>query len=129
MMLHTLLRQLDSKLSLSSIPNIEVSGVREDSRRVRAGDLFVARGGTKTDGAKFIADAKDRGAVAVVTAHKIPACLLPQVVVKDADRATSVLANLFHDSPSRSMRTLGITGTNGKTTTAYLVRHLLTSAG
>jgi UDP-N-acetylmuramoyl-L-alanyl-D-glutamate--2,6-diaminopimelate ligase len=69
--LHTLLRQFDSSISLSGIPNTEINGVREDSRQVTPGDLFVARGGTKTDGAKYVADAKDRGAVAVVCEEKI----------------------------------------------------------
>ncbi|HEV2292673.1 MAG TPA: UDP-N-acetylmuramoyl-L-alanyl-D-glutamate--2,6-diaminopimelate ligase [Tepidisphaeraceae bacterium] len=123
--LHALLRQFDPQFSLSSVPDSEVTGVREDSRLVTPGDLFVARGGTKTDGAKYIADAKARGAVAVVCESKIPSSPLPCVVVKDAGAAASVLANLYHGSPSTMMRVFGVTGTNGKTTTTYLIRHLL----
>ncbi|MEO6436899.1 MAG: UDP-N-acetylmuramoyl-L-alanyl-D-glutamate--2,6-diaminopimelate ligase, partial [Tepidisphaeraceae bacterium] len=85
--------------------------------------------GLKRDGAAFIADAKARGAVAVVVAAKRQPCPLPQIAVNDPARAASVLANLFHGSPSRTMRTFAITGTNGKTTTAYLVRHLLGKVG
>src|SRR5688500_7159102 len=121
MQLHALLRHFDPQLSLTGIPNVEVTGVAEDSRCVAPGNLFVARAGLKTSGAVYIADAKSRGAVAVVVAAKTPGCPLPQVVAKDPARAASVLANLFHASPSHRMRVFAVTGTNGKTTTAYLV--------
>ncbi len=125
MLLHALLRQYDRNLSLSGIPNEEVSGVHEDSRRVTAGSLFVARDGKKTDGAVFVADAKARGAVAVVCQAKIPNCPLPCIIVPHAGAAASLLANLYAGSPSATMRVFGVTGTNGKTTTTYVVRHLL----
>ena len=127
MLLHTLLRQFNPKISVAGIPNVEIAGVREDSRQVRPGDLFVARAGAKADGAQFIADAKNRGAVAVVSQNPLPksASPLPQVVVADAAAAASVLANLFHGSPGEKVRVLAVTGTNGKTTTTYLIRHLL----
>jgi len=64
--LHELLRQIQSSTPLSSIPNVEVTGIQEDSRLVQPGNIFIARGGTKTDGAKFVEDAAARGAVAVV---------------------------------------------------------------
>src|SRR5688500_5648383 len=125
----TLLRQFDSSISLATIPNAEINGVREDSRQVTPGDLFAARGGTKTDGVKYVADAHARGAIAVVCEAKIPNSPLPCVVVKDAGAAASILANLFHGSPAAKMRVFGVTGTNGKTTTTYLVRHLLGKVG
>jgi UDP-N-acetylmuramoyl-L-alanyl-D-glutamate--2,6-diaminopimelate ligase len=123
--LHTLLRQYDPSISLTGIPDTEINAVREDSRLVKSGDLFVARGGTKTNGAQYVADARQRGAVAVVCESKIPASPLPCVVVKNAGAAASVLANLNHGSPSATMRCFAVTGTNGKTTTTYVVRHLL----
>ncbi|MEA2736689.1 MAG: UDP-N-acetylmuramoyl-L-alanyl-D-glutamate--2,6-diaminopimelate ligase [Humisphaera sp.] len=125
MQLHALLRHFDAQLSLTGIPNVEVTGVAEDSRRVAPGFLFVARAGLKTSGLEYVADAKERGAVAVVVSAKRQAAPLPQIVVKDPARAASILANLVHTSPSHRMRCFAITGTNGKTTTAYLVRHLL----
>jgi UDP-N-acetylmuramoyl-L-alanyl-D-glutamate--2,6-diaminopimelate ligase len=127
MLLHTLLKQFDPQLSLSGVPNVEIAGVREDSRHVRPGDLFIARAGAKADGAQFIADAKTRGAVAVVCQTPVPksSSPLPQIVVPDPAAAASVLANLFHGSPGERVRVLAVTGTNGKTTTTYLVRHLL----
>jgi UDP-N-acetylmuramoyl-L-alanyl-D-glutamate--2,6-diaminopimelate ligase len=125
MQLHALLRHFDAQLSLTGIPNVEVTGVAEDSRRVQRGNLFIARNGLKTNGLDYVADAKAHGAVAAVVATKTPGCPLPQIVTKDPARAGSVLANLFHSSPSHRIRVFAVTGTNGKTTTAYLVRHLL----
>jgi UDP-N-acetylmuramoyl-L-alanyl-D-glutamate--2,6-diaminopimelate ligase len=122
--LHSLLREYDPQYVVAGLPDVEITGVQEDSRLVRPGDLFVARVGTKTDGGKFIEDAKKRGAVAVVTAQKLPNVDLPQAVVNDPC-AASILGNLFHGRPSKAVRVLGVTGTNGKTTTAYLIRHLL----
>ncbi len=110
--------------AVSELADLEISGICEDSRQVRAGDLFIARPGIKTDGRKFIEDAKSRGAVAVISHERLENCPLPQVVISDPAVA-SVLANLFHNRPSHTVRVLGVTGTNGKTTTAYLMRHLL----
>jgi len=129
MLLHSLLRQFNPGLSLAGVPNVEVGGVREDSRQVQRGDLFIARPGTHADGLQFVADAKARGAVAVVSQAALPkgqsGVGLPQVLVQDAGSAASVLANLFHGNPAEKVRTLAVTGTNGKTTTTYLIRHLL----
>lgn len=125
MLLHTLLHQFDPHLPLEQVPNLQIRGLHEDSRKIRLGDLFIARPGPKSDGAKFAADAQSRGAAAIVTQSPIPNCPLPQILVHDAVLAASALANLFHHQPSRALRILGITGTKGKTTAAYLLRHLL----
>src|SRR5687768_5691921 len=115
MLLHALLRSFDAQLSVNGLPNVEITGVCEDSRRVQSGNLFIARAGEKTNGAQFIADAKARGAVACVVAKKIAGAALPQMVFADPARATGLLANLYHGSPSHKMRCLAVTGTNGKT--------------
>jgi len=125
--LHTLLKQLDPSLALSAIKNVEVRGVSEDSRLVEPGHIFVARSGTQTDGKKYIADAHIRGAIAVVTAEPIAGSALPQVVVKNTSTAPSILANAFFERPADKVHVLGVTGTNGKTTTAYLIHHILKS--
>jgi UDP-N-acetylmuramoyl-L-alanyl-D-glutamate--2,6-diaminopimelate ligase len=129
MLLHTLLGQFQAAPSLTELPNVEVAAIREDSRLVGPGDLFVARTGGAADGREFVADAKARGAVAVVCQAPIRNCQLPQVIVPDAAAAVSILANLLRESPSHSLRVLGVTGTNGKTTTTYLIRHLLNKVG
>src|SRR5207248_4316561 len=110
LLLHDLLRQYDPRLSLSSIPNVELSAVQEDSRLVKPGSLFIARSGSKTDGARFLADAKARGAVAAVVEANVPGAPLPQVVVTDSAAASSVLANVFLDRPSDTVKVLGVTG-------------------
>src|SRR5262245_51274104 len=106
-LLHHLLQQFDPKINLNGIPDIEILGISEDSRHVRTGDIFVARPGTKTDGAKYIADAHARGAVAVVTQANVQNCPLPQIVIADPS-AASVLANAFHKQPSESLKVLGV---------------------
>jgi UDP-N-acetylmuramoyl-L-alanyl-D-glutamate--2,6-diaminopimelate ligase len=125
MLLHELLHQFDSTLSLNGVPNTAIAHIREDSRRVGTGDLFIARAGTQTDGAAFASDAVMRGAVAIVTESKLPGITVPQIIVPHAASAVSVLAHLFHGQPTEKVKTLAITGTNGKTTTAYIIRHLL----
>jgi UDP-N-acetylmuramoyl-L-alanyl-D-glutamate--2,6-diaminopimelate ligase len=126
-LLHLLLQNYDPAIDLSGVPNLEILGLSDDSRLVRRGDLFIARPGTKTDGRKFIEDAKSRGAVAVITPANIQDPPLPQIVLPDP-AAASRLANAYHNHPSRKLKLIGITGTNGKTTVAYLVRHILTKS-
>jgi UDP-N-acetylmuramoyl-L-alanyl-D-glutamate--2,6-diaminopimelate ligase len=113
-----------------SIPDVEVRGLAYDSRRVESGDLFIALKGLKAQGADFAMDAIGRGAVAVVADEKASGPTpVPWVVVRDARTAMSALAAEFYTHPSRSMSVVGITGTNGKTTTAYLLRAVLEAAG
>jgi UDP-N-acetylmuramoyl-L-alanyl-D-glutamate--2,6-diaminopimelate ligase len=124
MLLHTLLRHLDLKTP-SRVPNVEITGVCEDSRKIQPGNLFIARPGTKADGQQFLTDAKSRGAAAAIVQTKVAKSPLPQVVVPNAGAAASVLAHAIHDHPGHIVRTLAVTGTNGKTTTTYIIRHLL----
>src|SRR5439155_9098450 len=100
MLLLDLLQQLDPSTSVPVSDNIEITGVEEDSRRVRPGNLFIARAGTRTDGAQFIADAIARRAAAIITTSRRSDCSIPQVVVKDAGAAASVLANASFGYPS-----------------------------
>jgi UDP-N-acetylmuramoyl-L-alanyl-D-glutamate--2,6-diaminopimelate ligase len=111
---------------------VEVHRVVVDSRDVEPGDLFVAREGEKTDGHLFVDDAVRRGAVAIVS-ERPPASSFPSaltwVVTPDARRAVGILAARAAGDPARKMNLVGITGTNGKTTTAFLVDGLLTRLG
>ncbi len=125
MLLHDLLKQFDPKLSLAGISNPEIKGVREDSRQIRPGELFVARAGTQADGQQFAQDAVARGAVAIVSGGPAEEGGTPVIVVNDPASAASILGNLFHGNPGRQLKVLAVTGTNGKTTTTYLIRHLL----
>lgn len=107
-----------------------VSAVTYDSRRAVPGAVFVALKGLKADGAAFADQAAARGAVAVVAESPRPASpTVPWLAVTDARLALACLAAEFHGHPSREMPVVGITGTNGKTTTAYLLASIYEAAG
>jgi UDP-N-acetylmuramoyl-L-alanyl-D-glutamate--2,6-diaminopimelate ligase len=129
MTLHTLIRQFQPQLSVAGIPDVQITGVCEDSRRAGPGSLFIARPGNNANGAQFMDDARKRGAVAAVVQTMVGDQSLPQLVVADAGAAASIFANLYHVNPGKTVKPLAVTGTNGKTTTAYIVRHLLGKAG
>jgi UDP-N-acetylmuramoyl-L-alanyl-D-glutamate--2,6-diaminopimelate ligase len=117
-------------MKLAALPGIEVHGLAYDSRQVKPGDVFIALKGLKAAGADFAADAVRRGAVAVVADRPAEAVTsVPWVVVPDARTTMAALSAEFFEHPSRSMQVVGITGTNGKTTTAYLLRAVFEAAG
>lgn len=128
MLLHSLLARYNPAIDLTGVPNVEILGIQEDSRLIKTGDLFIARPGTQTDGARFVNGAHERGAVAVVCRSKQADLPLPQIVISDP-AAASILANIYHGRPAAKLKVLGVTGTNGKTTTTYLIRHILAKAG
>jgi UDP-N-acetylmuramoyl-L-alanyl-D-glutamate--2,6-diaminopimelate ligase len=106
-----------------------VSAIAYDSRRVAAGAAFVALRGLKADGAAFVPQAVARGARLVVAETPRPEdAAIPWLVVSDARLALALLADQFYDHPSRRMQVIGVTGTNGKTTTAYLLASMLDAA-
>ncbi len=108
----------------------EISGVCYDSRRAGKGSLFVCVPGTRTDGHEFIRDAVERGAVAVVAREEKPSSLDTGFVrVRDSRAALAAIAANFFDRPASKLQLIGITGTNGKTTTSLLIESILRSAG
>ena len=109
-------------------PKVAVRGICYDSRRCEAGDLFVAVRGFVSDGHDYAADAARRGAAAVLAERRLDLAL-PQVIVDDSRRAMGLAAAHFYGDPSHRLRVIGVTGTNGKTTTTYMVRSLLRAAG
>ena len=109
---------------------VEATAVGYDSRTIQAGEAFVALKGQHADGALFARQAIDRGAIAVVSESDAPSGLdVPWISVTDSRRALAVLAAELCNHPSREMQVVGITGTNGKTTTAYLVASIFEAAG
>ncbi len=111
--------------------HVPILGVTYDSRRAVPGSCYVAIKGFQRDGADFVADAVARGAAAIVSVHP-PAPEFANVTwvqVKNDRRALSAIASRFHDDPSRRLQVIGVTGTNGKTTTVALIQALLGGPG
>ncbi len=107
----------------------EITSVVCDSRRVRPGALFVALRGCTHDGTAFVDDASRRGAVAVVSEN--PVTVRGETIalaVADAHKSYGLLSAALHDYPSRALRVAGVTGTNGKTTVAFMMRDILRRA-
>ena len=113
--------------------SLPVKGITEDSRRVNPGYLFFAYKGTRLDGNLFIGEAVKRGAVAVITDSKESlkrwGSFLPVFLVKEPRKAFSLLSAKFYGNPERELCLIGITGTNGKTTTAFLTQSALLNLG
>ena len=103
-----------------------VLGTSQDSRAVRAGDLFLAWAGTAFDPHDHLAAVAEAGAVGAVVERPVDVAI-PQLVVRDGRAAGAIVADVVAGSPWRAMPVVGITGTNGKTTTTWLVRHLLSA--
>ena len=115
-------------ISQTISPDTEITHVCVDSRATQKGSLFVAVPGNRCDGGHYARQAVDRGAVCVVCQSELPPDL-PWVKVRDARLALSQLACRWYGHPSRQLTMLGVTGTNGKTTVTYLLRHILQRTG
>lgn len=127
--LHSLLEGLDVH-AVAGDAQVEVAGLAIDSRAVRPGYLFAALPGARADGLDFVEDACTRGARAVLTPHEGFARRGVTVVsAPDARRVFAWIASRFYDDPSQRLATYGVTGTNGKTTTAYMLRAILDAHG
>ncbi|XP_059444153.1 UDP-N-acetylmuramoyl-L-alanyl-D-glutamate--2,6-diaminopimelate ligase MurE homolog, chloroplastic-like [Corylus avellana] len=112
---------------------VQITGIQHDSRLVCAGDLFVCCVGRKTDGHLYLTEADKRGAVAVVASKEIDieetlGCKA-LVIVEDTNAVLAALAASFYRYPSKNMAVIGITGTNGKTTTSYLIKGMYEAMG
>jgi UDP-N-acetylmuramoyl-L-alanyl-D-glutamate--2,6-diaminopimelate ligase len=121
--------RLQPDLSPAGIASDVVTGIAYDSRHVERGQVFVALRGQHADGTSFARQAIERGAIAVVSEQTAPQeWPAPWMTVTDARQALALLATTFYRHPSTHMRVVGITGTNGKTTTAHLVASIFEAA-
>ncbi|MGE5404388.1 MAG: UDP-N-acetylmuramoyl-L-alanyl-D-glutamate--2,6-diaminopimelate ligase [Candidatus Saccharibacteria bacterium] len=110
--------------------NVPISGIEYDSRRVQKGSLFVCIPGSKTDGHLFVPEAVKRGAAALLVEQdvEVPAeCTV--VKVPDTHKILPAISGTFYEHPSKGLRVIGVTGTNGKTTTTHLIKAILEEAG
>lgn len=124
------LKQLDPKIWVVNPQRLRITGVVDDSREVMPGNLFAAISGSAHDGGKFIRDALNAGASALLVGQPMRELrLVPQIVTDNPRRTLGHLASLLCGEPSKHMKVIGITGTNGKTTTAFALREILESCG
>jgi UDP-N-acetylmuramoyl-L-alanyl-D-glutamate--2,6-diaminopimelate ligase len=110
-----------------NLNNLEVEGIAYDSRKVKENYIFVAIKGSKQDGHDFINEAIERGAKCIVVSKRpsiIPSDIC-EVLVEDTKEALSEIANVYFDYPSKKLNVVGITGTNGKTTTSFIIKEII----
>ena len=105
----------------------EVTGLCMDSRLCQKGNLFICLAGENVNSHHFAAQAMQNGAIAFVVTEKLPFCV-PQILVKDSRETMSMLASVFYGEPSKRLNIIGVTGTNGKTTTTYMLKSILDAA-
>lgn len=111
------------------LTEIKVNGIAHDSRRIKKGDAFFCLTGETHDGNQFIDEAIAAGVSCIFSEQKRNNCPVPCIVVPDARLALAKVASYFFDYPSRQLRLIGVTGTNGKTTTTHLIEHMFLSSG
>ncbi len=127
MLLGELLQRINYERTVS-LRETKICGIGTDSKHILPGDLFVCFAGGEHDGHDFAAEAVAAGAAALVVERELP-IHVPQIVVRDGRRAVAAIAAAFYDHPERRLKIIGITGTNGKTTTAHMLLSVLTAAG
>ena len=110
-------------------PAVSLTAITDDSRAIQAGSLFVAVKGEQVDGHRFISSALTNGAAAVVMQEPVAGIDRPYLRVADSRKALGYLGSRFYGDPSGRLRMIGITGTNGKTTTSYVCKALLEAIG
>lgn len=129
MLLRSALEQIPG-INAAEIPDLHIQGISYDSRTCREGHLFVAMKGEKTDGARFIEQAAIRGAAAVAAEHPVSTSEnIAAFTVSDAREFLADISRIFYRNPASRLKLVAVTGTNGKTTTTYLLDSIFSCAG
>jgi UDP-N-acetylmuramoyl-L-alanyl-D-glutamate--2,6-diaminopimelate ligase len=128
MQLKTLLAAISPRQITGPVDRV-VEGLAYDSRRVQRNGLFVALRGEKVDGHQFVEQAVEKGASVIVTEHEVQSPRATCVVVENTRSALADLAGTFYERPARRLKLAAVTGTNGKTTTTFLLKHICEKAG
>jgi len=108
--------------------DLNINGMEVDSRKVKSGNLFICLPGFTVDGHDYANKAVENGAVALICQRELPIAV-PQIIVSDSRLAMSIISDIFYEQPSHKLRVIGVTGTNGKTTTTHLIEKILADKG
>ncbi|RSK26937.1 UDP-N-acetylmuramoyl-L-alanyl-D-glutamate--2,6-diaminopimelate ligase [Bacillus sp. HMF5848] len=127
MYLRELLSALHHNIEVSNDSNPMITGISMDNRSVESGNLFVCIKGHRFDGHKFATDAVSKGAVAILAEAPVDVSV-PVIMVKDSRRALAIIADVFFGQPSHKLHVVGVTGTNGKTTTTHIIDYICQKA-
>ncbi|MEL7598147.1 MAG: Mur ligase family protein, partial [Clostridiaceae bacterium] len=129
MKLKEMLKNMDYEI-IKGNDDIDINKIEYDSRKIGEGDLFVCIDGFKVDGHKYAESACNKGAVAIVCSknlEKYPECTI--IKVKDGRKTLAISASNFYDNPANKLKLIGVTGTNGKTTSTFMIKSILEQAG
>src|ERR1700704_6865041 len=128
MQLKTLVAAISPRRIIGPVDRV-VESIAYDSRRVQRNGLFVALRGEKSDGHQFVEQAVEKGATVIVTEHEVQSPRATCVVVDNTRSSLADLAATFYERPARRLKLAAVTGTNGKTTTTFLLKHICENAG
>lgn len=116
-------------INADNLDSVEITGISYNSKNIAQGDIFVCITGEKSDGHDFVLQAQNNGASAIIAQKKLENINIPVLVVNDTQSALAQVSALFYNFPSKKLKIIGVTGTNGKTTVTHLMENIFEHAG